>query len=35
MHVELNKPFEKEITDIYPEGETLLKIIVASIVSSG
>ena len=31
---EFNKPFEKEINDLYVEGETLLKIIVASIISS-
>lgn len=32
--VEFNKPFEKEINELYDEGETLLKIIVSSIVSS-
>ena len=32
--VEFNKLFETEINDLYQEGETLLKIIVASIVSS-
>ncbi len=32
--VEFNKLFETEINDLYKEGETLLKIIVASIVSS-
>jgi four helix bundle protein len=31
---EFNKPFEKEINELYAEGETLLKIIVSSIVSS-
>ena len=32
--VEFNKSFEMEINDLYKEGETLLKIIVSSIVSS-
>ena len=32
--VEFNKLFETEINDLYKEGETLLKIIVASIISS-
>ncbi len=32
--LEFNKPFETEINELYKEGETLLKIIVASIVSS-
>ena len=31
---EFNKAFEKEIKELYTEGETLLKIIAASIVSS-
>jgi len=31
---EFNKSFEMEINDLYKEGETLLKIIVSSIVSS-
>src|SRR5215813_828894 len=31
---EFNKPFEKEIKELYTEGETLLKIIVTSIISS-
>ena len=31
---EFNKPFESEINDLYVEGETLLKIIVSTIVSS-
>lgn len=32
--IEFNKPFETEINDLYKEGETLLKIIVSTIVSS-
>jgi len=32
--LEFNRPFETEINHLYNEGETLLKIIVASIVSS-
>ena len=32
--VEFNKPFEMELNNLYKEGETLLKIIVSSIVSS-
>jgi len=32
--VEFNRSFEKQINDLYKEGETLLKIIVASIISS-
>ena len=32
--VEFNKAFETEINDLYKEGETLLKIIVSTIVSS-
>ncbi|MEO6613819.1 MAG: four helix bundle protein [Chitinophagaceae bacterium] len=32
--LEFNKPFEAEINELYQEGEILLKIIVASIVSS-
>lgn len=32
--LEFNRPFETEINDLYKEGETLLKIIVSSIVSS-
>lgn len=32
--IEFNKPFEAEINDLYKEGETLLKIIVSTIVSS-
>lgn len=32
--VEFNKAFETEINDLYIEGETLLKIIVSTIVSS-
>ena len=31
---EFNEPFKNEISELYKEGETLLKIIVASIVSS-
>ena len=31
---EFNQPFKFEIKDLYTEGETLLKIIVASIVST-
>jgi four helix bundle protein len=34
LFLEFNKPFQAEINDIYKEGETLLKIIVASVVSS-
>jgi four helix bundle protein len=32
--LEFNNPFEGEINELYTEGETLLKIIVSSIVSS-
>lgn len=32
--LEFNKPFESEINELYKEGETLLKIIVSSIISS-
>ena len=32
--LEFNQPFQTEINDLYTEGETLLKIIVSSIVSS-
>jgi four helix bundle protein len=32
--LEFNEPLKKEINDLYLEGEALLKIIVASIVSS-
>lgn len=32
--LEFNKPFEPEINELYKEGETLLKIIVSTIVSS-
>ena len=31
--LEFNEPFKKEISELYAESETLLKIIVASIVS--
>jgi four helix bundle protein len=33
LFLEFNEPFKAEINDIYNEGETLLKIIVSSIVS--
>lgn len=34
MLIEFNKPFEGEMNELYTEGETLLKIIVSSIISS-